>query len=112
MIRGGIKLGGHNDHLFFGERFAESTQLTGNDFEGMHWIGVARVASVDEMNEQPGALDVAEKSNSEAGSQMRAFDQTWKIGDDKGAAELRTLRTGAAGGGDYTQIGLDGGEPI
>src|SRR5260221_568647 len=112
MIRGGIKLGGHNDHLFFGERFAEGTQLTGNDFEGMHWIGVARVAGLDEMNQKTCAFDVAEKSNSEAGSQMRAFAQTWKIGDDKGAAELRTVRTGAAVGVDDTEIGLEGGERI
>ncbi len=112
MIRGGIKLGGHNDHLFLSERFAEGTQFTGNDFEGMHWIGVARVAGVDEMNEQPRALDVTKESNSEAGSQVRAFDQTWKIGDDKGAAELHTVRTGAAVGVDDAEIGLEGGERI
>src|SRR5882762_2365563 len=43
---------------------------------------------------------------------MRAFDEAGKIGDDKSAAELGAVPTGAAVGVDYPEIGLQRGKGV
>src|SRR5436853_1414433 len=64
------------------------------------------------MNEEPRALDVPEETDAEARAQVRAFDQTGKISNDKSASELAAMPTGAAVCIDDAEIGLECGERI
>ena len=52
MIRGGVQLGGNDDHRFFDERRAEGFEFAVDDFERVDWIIGVGVARVDQMDEQ------------------------------------------------------------
>ena len=43
-----------------------------------------RVGDIDEVDEDAGALDVAEELDAEAGAEVRAFDEAGHVGDDEG----------------------------
>ena len=57
---------------------------------------------IDQMEEHPAALDMAEEAVAEAGTLMGALDQAGNIGEDELAARP----------GDDTEIGVKGGERI
>src|SRR5271168_1315785 len=64
------------------------------------------------MYDEARSFDVAQKTDPETGTQMRAFDETGQIGDDKRAAEFGAVAAGAAVGIDDAEIGLERGERI
>src|SRR5437667_4571242 len=111
-IRRGVQLRGNNDHRFFDQGRAEGFQLAVDDLERMDGIVGVGIARVYEMNEEPRALDVPEETDAEARAQVRAFNQTGKISNDKSASELAAMPTGAAVGIDNAEIGLECGERI
>src|SRR5579859_2397546 len=78
----------------------------------MNGIRVVGVARIDEMHEQTGALDVAEKTDAESRSLVSAFDETRQIGYDKSAAKFAAFFSRAAIGVDDAEIGLERGEGI
>jgi len=69
---GGVNFGGHDHHLFVIERVfvggvAEAGQLVIDGLEVGNGVGAAGgVGDIDEMDEQAGALDVAEELDAEA----------------------------------------------
>ena len=71
----GVQLGRNHDHGLFDERFAEGGKLTLDDFKGVDRVIVGRIARINQMNKEPGALNVAEEANAEAGALVRAFDE-------------------------------------
>src|SRR5580704_1993600 len=64
------------------------------------------------MDDEAGALDVAEETDAQAGAQMRAFDEAREISDDKRAAEFGAVAAGAAVGIDDAEIWFERGERI
>jgi hypothetical protein len=64
------------------------------------------VGDIDQVNQQAGALDVAQKLGAEAGAEVRAFDEAGHIGDDEGLL-LRLLADG-----DHAEVGFEGGEGV
>ena len=106
----------HDDHGFAGERMLavglarggrEAGQLLVDDLEVFDRVGAAGcVGDVDQMNQQAGALNVAEELGAQAGAEMRAFNEAGHIGDDEG------LLVGLLADGDHAEIGFEGGEGI
>jgi len=111
-IGGGIKLGGNHDHGLLGERFAEGGKLAIDDFKGVDWVLVVRIARINQMNKEARALNVAEEANTEAGAFMCAFNEAGEIGHDKSAAKLGAVPASAAVGIDDAEVGLERGERI
>ena len=72
-----------------------------NDAEILDGIGAAvGVGDIDEMDDDAGALDVAEELDAEAGAEVRAFDEAGNVGDDVaflvwGFADWRRRRVAA-----------------
>ncbi len=64
------------------------------------------VGDVDEVDEDGGALDVAEELDAEAGAEVGAFDEAGHVGD--GEAEL----VGGVADLDDAEVGLEGGEGV
>jgi len=64
------------------------------------------------MHDEAGTFDVTKETNAEAGAEVRAFDESGQIGDDKRAAELGAVATGAAVGIDDAEIGVERGERL
>ena len=64
------------------------------------------------MHDEARAFDVAQETDTEAGAEMRAFDKSGQIGDNKRAAEFSAVATCAAVGIDDAEIGLECGERI
>ena len=61
---------------------AEAGQLLVDDFDIFNRIGTAAgIGDIDQMNQQAGALDVAQKLDAEPCSGVRAFDQSGDVGD-------------------------------
>ncbi len=109
---GGVDLGSYDDHGLFGERMvadavAEAGEFVVDDAEVFNGIGAAGgVGDVDEVSEEAGALNVAEKLGSETGAEVRALDKAGDIGDDIGFL-LRFLAHS-----DDAEAGLEGGEGV
>ena len=64
------------------------------------------VGDVDQVNQQAGALNVAEELGAKAGAEMGAFNEAGHIGDDEG------LLIGLLADGDHAEVGFEGGEGI
>ncbi len=98
----GVQFCGHNDHGLLGKFFAERGQLARDDLEVVHGIAVGSVAGVDQMRDQPRALDVLQKSDAQARAGVRAFDQAGQVRDHERApaAFLRRLSRSAVRGND------------
>src|SRR5277367_4432173 len=64
------------------------------------------------MHDEARAFDVAQETDTESGTKMRALDETRQIGDNKRAAEFGSVSTRAAVGIDDTEIRLERGERI
>ena len=111
-VRGGVELGGDDNHRFFRQGFAEGRKLAVDDFEGVDRVVRVGIAGVDQMNKKPRTFHVAEKTDAEAGAFVSAFDEAGEIGDDKGATEFRAVPTGASVGVDDAEIGFKRGEGI
>jgi len=58
------------------------------------------------VDEQAGALDVAQELSAQAGAEMRAFNEAGHVGDDEGF-KIRLLADG-----DHAEVGLEGGEGV
>jgi len=87
-ISRGIELRRDDDHRLLVERAAEGVQLARNHFKRVNGIFGREVARVDQMREQPRALNVLQKSDTEPGAFVRTLDQTRKVRDDKRSADL------------------------
>ena len=124
-----VDLGGADNHGFPGQRVAglgrlagviregvgfalgraagEAGQLLVDDLEVFHRIGTAAgVGNIDQVKQQAGALNVAQKLHAEALAEMRAFNEAGHVGDDEGL-HLRLLTHG-----DHAEIGLERGEGV
>src|SRR6266404_9362281 len=118
-VGGGIELCSDDDHGLFAERGAEGEQLAANDFVRVDGIGVGEIAGIDQVNEEPRALDVPQEANTKTGAFVRTFDQAGQIGHNEGPADVVAFFSGSAAGGlrnavgaDATEIGLKSSEWI
>jgi hypothetical protein len=94
-------------HGLLGGGDGEAGQLLVDDLEVFHGVGAAAgVAHIDQVEQQAGALDVAEELGAEAGAEVGAFDEAGHVGDDVG--EL----VGLFADGDDAEVGLEGGEGV
>ena len=85
----------------------EAGELVVDDLEVFDGVGAAGcVGHIDEMEQEAGALDVAEELGAEAGAEVGAFDESGHVGDDIG--EL----IGLLADGDNAEVGLEGGEGV
>ena len=75
-------------------------------------IAVARLACVDQMDEQAGALDVTQKTDAEARAFVRAFDEAGEIRHDERAAELSARVPGTSVGVDDAEVRFERREGI
>jgi hypothetical protein len=105
-VRGGVELGGHHDHRFFRQGFAEGCKLAVDDFEGADRVIRVGIARINQVDKKARAFDVAEEADAEASAQVCALDQPGEIGDDKRAPELGAVPTGAPVGIDDAEIGF------
>ena len=85
---GGVDLGGDDDHRLLGEgrgrKLASSLLMTLKSSTGS---GRPRgIGHIDQVDQQAGALDVAQKLDAEAVAEVRAFDEAGHVGDDEGFA--------------------------
>ena len=86
---------------------AEAFEFFHDDAEILDGIGAAvRIGDVDEMDEDAGALDVAEELGAESGAEVRALDEAWDISDDE------TFFVGGFADGDDAELGLESGEGV
>ncbi len=101
-VRRRVQFCGHDDHRLLRKFFAERGKLSGNDLKIVHGIAVGSVAGVDQMRDQPRALDVPQKSDAQSSAGVRAFNQAGQIRHDKRApaALFRWLSRSAVGGND------------
>jgi glyoxylase-like metal-dependent hydrolase (beta-lactamase superfamily II) len=82
---GDVDLGGDDDGGLGGEAVVEGLELLHDDAEIFDGVGTAAgVGDVDEVDEDAGALDVAEELGAEAGAEVGAFDEAGHVGDDEG----------------------------
>src|ERR1700686_5900070 len=65
-IRGGVQLGGNDDHRFLDEGRAKGFELAVDNFERVDWVIVVGITRVDQMDEEAGAFDMAEETDGEA----------------------------------------------
>ena len=120
---GDVGLGGDEDGGLRGEGGVEGFELGGDDLEvfdgvgtGGAFDGVGGVGDVDEVDEDAGALDVAEELDAEAGAEVGAFDEAGHVGDGEGllvgrVADLNDAEVGLEGGeGVVGDLGAGGGE--
>ena len=96
---------------FFGERVlaatAEVRKFVRDHAEIFHGIGTTRrIRNIDQMRQHARALNVAQELDAQSRAQMRAFDQPWHVGDNKG------LLLGLLADGDHAEIGFQRGEWI
>ena len=85
----------------------EAGQLLVDDFEVLDGVGAAGgVGDIDQVEQEAGALDVAQELGAEAGAEVRAFDEAGHVGDDEG------LLVGLLADGDHAEVGLEGGEGV
>jgi len=121
---GAIDFGGAHDHQFASQGMvddglgvifhgtghaggAEAGQLVVDDFEVFDGVeAAAGVADVDQVEEDAGALDVAEELGAETGAKVGALDESGHVGDDVG------LLIGLFADGDDAEVGLEGGEGV
>jgi len=121
---GAVDLGGADDHLLAGQGVidhgagavvhgvgcaggGETVELLVDDFEVFDGVGAAAgVADVDEVEQEAGALDVAEELDAEAGAEVGAFNEAGHVGDDVG------FLVGFFTDGDDAEVGLEGGEGV
>ena len=86
---------------------AEAGELVGDGAEVSDGVGTAAgIRDIDEVDEEVGALDVAQEAVTEAGALVRALDEAGNVGNDKG------LLIGSFADGDDAEIGLEGGEGV
>ena len=64
------------------------------------------------MSKEARTFDVAQKADTEAGAQVRPFNEAGQIRDDERAAKLRSVAAGAAVSVDDTEIGFERGKGI
>ena len=64
------------------------------------------VGNVDEVDEDPSPLDVAEELGAEACAEVRAFDEARDVSDDE------ALFVGGFADGDDAELRLEGGEGV
>src|SRR6266478_3321767 len=69
----GVQLSGNDNHGLFAKRRAKSEQFAIDDFVRVYGIGIREIAGVNQVNEQPLALDVAQETNAKARAFVRAF---------------------------------------
>ena len=104
---GCVHFGGDDDHRLVFEVCAEAGELVGDGFEVGYGIGAAAgIGDVDEVDEEVGALDVAEEAVAESGALVRAFNEPGNVCDDEG------LLVGGFAYGDDAEIGLERGERV
>ena len=121
---GAVEFGGANDHQLMGEGMVdyglgvvfhgtggagggEAVELVVDDLEVFDGVGAAAgVGYIDEVEEDAGALDVAEELGAETGAKVGALDESGHVGDDVG------LLIGLFADGDDAEVGLEGGEGV
>ena len=113
----GFACGGETEALRFaqddgpGEVGGFSPGLRGETWGTRTWTFVGGradggVGDVDEVDEDGGALDVAEELDAETGAEVGAFDEAGHIGDGEGKV------VGSFADLDDTEVGLEGGEGV
>src|SRR5262249_3956364 len=70
----GIQLCSDYNHRLAGQRFTEGVQLARDHFERMNRVRIRRVASIDQMHQQAGALDVTKEAYSKTRALVRPLD--------------------------------------
>lgn len=104
-VLGGIELGGDDDLGFFEELFAEAGEFVLDDVIGVDGAIFVELGEVDEVEQDAGALDVAEEGDAEAVAFAGTFDEARDVGHDEGfAAEFIH--------GNNAEYGLFGGEGV
>lgn len=104
---GGVDFGGDDEDGLVLKVSAEAGQLVGDGTEVSDGVGTAAgVGDVDEVDEEVGALDVAEEAVAEARALVRALDEAGNVGNDEG------LLVGRFADGDDTEVGLESGEGV
>ena len=83
-ILSGIDLGGDHDHRLVRQIFGEAGELAHHHFEIVHRIAAGGFRNIDQMRQQPRALDVPQELDAQAVARVRAFDQSGNIGDHEG----------------------------
>jgi hypothetical protein len=104
---GDVGFRGDDDHGFLVEAVTEALELIHYDAEILDGIGAAvGVGDVDEVDEDACALDVTKKLGTEAGAEMRAFDEAGDIRNDEAFFE------GGFADGDDAELRLKSGERV
>ena len=110
---GDVDLGGDEDGGLGGECGIEAGELGGDDLVVLNGVGAgvalgggATVGDVDEVDDDAGALNVAEELDAEAGAEVRALDEAGEVGDGEG------FLVGEVTDGDDAEVGLKGGEGV
>ncbi len=122
-----VGFGGDDNGGFGGEGGVEGAEFFGDGFEvgdgvsapirrqiggpGVRAVGAvvereAEVGDVDEVDDDAGALDVAEELDAEAGAEVGAFDEAGEVGDGEG------LGVGEVADLDDAEVGFEGGEGV
>lgn len=104
---GGVHFGGDDEDGLVLKVRAEAGQFVGDGFEIGDGVGAAAgVGDVDEVDEEVGALDVAEEAVAESGALVRALDEAGNVGDDEG------FLIGSFADGNDAEVGLECGEGV